>query len=155
MWTSFLDMNSGGGRKEKWETIYIEAPQEEAKTIFFNKFGHNPERVTCTCCGDDYSISSEETLEYLTGYQRGCRSGYIKEDGTAHYGDDLFYQTPREDREKLKHQYFEEDDPERTWQTYIPLEEYSKLDSVLIIPANEIKEEWRHGEVPEQGYVWR
>lgn len=56
-WTQFWDMHSGGGLKEEpYNMIYIEAPEDVAKTIFFNKFGHNPERVSCTCCGDDYGI---------------------------------------------------------------------------------------------------
>lgn len=70
MWTQFWDMHSGGGLKEKWHFIYIEAPEEEAKVIFYNRFGHNPERVTCTCCGDDYAIEEGEYLEKLTSYHR-------------------------------------------------------------------------------------
>lgn len=68
MWTKFMDMYSGGGKKEKWEYIYIEASEVEAKIIFYNRFGHNPERVTCTCCGKDYSISEYETLEKAIKY---------------------------------------------------------------------------------------
>lgn len=71
MWTRFMDMHSGGGTKEEpYEYIYIEAPVSEAKVIFYNRFGHNPERVTCTCCGEDYSIDAEETLEKATEYER-------------------------------------------------------------------------------------
>lgn len=63
-WTRFYDMCSGGGIKESpYEYIYIEAPEEQAKIIFYNKFGHNPERVSCTCCGSDYSISKYSSLE--------------------------------------------------------------------------------------------
>lgn len=72
MWTQFLDMHSGGGQKEKFSHCYIEAPENEAKVIFYNRFGHSPERVSCTCCGEDYSISESETLEQASGYQRGC-----------------------------------------------------------------------------------
>lgn len=72
MWTLLWDMHSGGSQKEKWAKIYIEAPEEEAKIIFYNRFGHNPERVSCTCCGSDYSISSDEDLKQLSGYHRGC-----------------------------------------------------------------------------------
>jgi len=73
MWTRFMDMHSGGGNKEgDCEYIYIEAAEEAAKFIFYNRFGHNPERVTCTCCGDDYSISDAETLEMVSAYDRGC-----------------------------------------------------------------------------------
>ena len=73
VWTKFWDMCSGGKEKEKWEIIYIQASEDEAKVIFYNRFGHNPERVTCTCCGEDYSISSESDIHELTSYhQRGC-----------------------------------------------------------------------------------
>ena len=72
MWTRFMDMNSGGGNKEQWSYIFIEAPEKQAKIIFYNRFGHNPERVSCTCCGDDYSISESESIEQVTAYDRGC-----------------------------------------------------------------------------------
>ncbi len=70
MWTQFMDMHSGGGSKEKWSQIFIEAPEDEAKVIFYNRFHHNPERVTCTCCGEDYSITENASLEELTDYWR-------------------------------------------------------------------------------------
>lgn len=70
MWTRFMDMHSGGGSKEQYDEIYIEAAEDTAKLIFYNHFGHNPERVTCTCCGNDYSISEYETLEEATEYDR-------------------------------------------------------------------------------------
>lgn len=64
-WTEFFDMSSGGGRKEDAGIIYIEAAREAAERIFFNKFGHNPHRVTCTCCGPDYSLSEYDGIEFL------------------------------------------------------------------------------------------
>jgi len=72
-WTKFMDMHSGGNLKEKQGYIYIQAPEKEARIIFYNRFGHNPERVTCTCCGADYSISERETLEEATAYERHCK----------------------------------------------------------------------------------
>ena len=59
-WTEFNDCHSGGGTKEQWEKIFIEAPKDEAVTVFYNRFGHNPRRVSCTCCGPDYCIWEEE-----------------------------------------------------------------------------------------------
>lgn len=73
MFTSFWDMHSGGGSKEKFDKIYIEAPEDEAKIIFYNRFGHNPERVSCTCCGEDYSVSEYKTLEEASQYHRKKR----------------------------------------------------------------------------------
>ena len=70
-WTHFWDMHSGGGCKEApYEHIFIEAPLEEAVRIFYNRFGHNPYRVSCTCCGEDYSVSEYDTLEEATAYHR-------------------------------------------------------------------------------------
>ena len=66
--TRFMDMHSGGGSKEKWDYIYIEAPESEAIVIFLNRFGHSPHRVTCTCCGTDYSINEEDSLEEATEF---------------------------------------------------------------------------------------
>jgi len=79
-WTRFMDMHSGGGLKEEWQYIYIEASLEEAKSVFYSRFGHNPERVTCTCCGEDYSISEYKTLEEATAYDRHCYWAYPKND---------------------------------------------------------------------------
>jgi hypothetical protein len=73
MWTRFMDMHSGGGLKESFGYAYIEAPEEEAKAIFYHRFGHNPERVSCTCCGQDYSIGESPTLEEATAHERRCR----------------------------------------------------------------------------------
>jgi hypothetical protein len=71
IWTLFWDVHSGGHSKEPWEQIYIEAPEEEAISVFYSRFGHNPERVTCTCCGGDYSIQEGE-LDQISGYHRNC-----------------------------------------------------------------------------------
>jgi hypothetical protein len=130
MWTRFMDMHSGGGSKEAWEYIYIEACEEQAKVIFYNRFGHNPERVTCTCCGDDYSISESETLEKATAYERGCRWD-DKENG-----------------------YVDEPDNERSYRAYRTVAQYKQDKSVLFIYEAEIKAEEREGDVPEEGYVW-
>ena len=73
-WTLFWDMHSGGGCKQRpYEQIYIEASESDAVVIFYNRFGHSPNRVSCTCCGADYSISSEQDLEQLTGFHRNAK----------------------------------------------------------------------------------
>ena len=130
MWTKFMDMHSGGDSKESWEYIYIEAAKKEAQVIFYNRFGHNPERVTCTCCGEDYSVSEYETLEKASAYQRDCRW------------------------DKKHHGYTEEDDPEKSYTTYRTLEEYKQDETILVINENEIKTEEKTGNVPKEGYVW-
>lgn len=75
MWTLFWDMHSGGSAKvvidgKKKEKIYIELPEEEAINYFEQRFDRNPYNVTCDCCGEDYSIYSEESIEYLSDFHR-------------------------------------------------------------------------------------
>ena len=142
MWTQFWDMNSGGGTKEPQSQIYIEAPEDEACRVFYNRFGHSPHRVSCTCCGADYSVSEEPTLREITGYQRNCD-----------------YVTDPSGKESC---YFEPDvvSP-KGWKVdpgygdHVPLEDYVQQDDVLVIREDEIADHERMGEIPEQGYVWR
>ena len=123
-WTMFDDMHSGGGLKEKpYDMIYIQAPLEQAKLIFYNRFGHNPNRVTCTCCGADYSAREYSTLDQATAYKRDWEW-----DDTAQ-------------------QYFE-------CVNSVPMSVYAARKDVLIIAHEDIKDEERQGELPEQGYVW-
>jgi hypothetical protein len=71
MWTQFWDMHSGGSLKEPpYDKIYIEASEVEACTIFYNVLGHNPHDVGCECCGPNYSIQEEKTIEELSKVHR-------------------------------------------------------------------------------------
>ena len=84
VWTKFWDMHSGGGCKEPpYEKIYIEAAERVAARVFYSRFGHNPNRVSCTCCGEDYSISEHETLEDATDYHRAGEFVPISKFNTA------------------------------------------------------------------------
>ena len=127
-YTKFMDMHSGGGRKLDWEFIYINAPQEEAELVFYHRFGRNPYRVTCSCCGEDYSITQSPTLAQATAYARGC--DYDK--AAKGWGE-----PPRSYRDRV-----------------VPLEEYINDPLVLVIPADEIEPHERVGELPRQGWVW-
>ena len=160
MWTRFMDMHSGGSQKEKWPYIYIEAPEKEAISVFYNRFGHNPKRVTCACCGADYSISSNEDLAQLTAYDRGCiplkskkyKSG--KDKG-------LYRPTPK----NIKYWYEKGEHPSKGFElnleyksfqsTYRPLKKFMK-DKLMncFIPAKKIKLEELTIDVPEEGYIW-
>ncbi len=153
-WTRFMDMSSGGGRKEgSYKYIYIEAPEEEAKVIFYNRFGHSPDRVSCTCCGQDYSIGEAETLREATGFERGCRFGYVNKEG-----QEVPEQQARVRGKGLvngcKDTYFEEKGTNPVSRDYIPLNEYLKQENILVVYKNDIKKTERLGEVPDQGYVW-
>jgi hypothetical protein len=158
MWTSFWDMNSGGRQKEDHAHIYIEADsEEEAVVIFYNRFGHNPNRVSCTCCGEDYSIDSHEDLAQLTGFHRGCSTLETPKDPkTGRYkNDDPIIRQGR---------YLEKgEEPPKGYKLaekysfvkkYKTLEEYEKSEDILVIRADEISDNERKGDVPSQGYVW-
>ena len=129
-WTEFSDMHSGGGAKEKWEYIYIQADLQTAKVIFYNRFGHSPNRVTCNCCGEDYSISESDSLAEITGYKRNCK-----------------YDS------KTK-KYIEHPDINVKYGKYITLDEFLKSKNNLVIYDFDILELEKVGEIPEQGYVW-
>lgn len=134
MWTHFHDMHSGGGQKLDWGHIFIEAPESEAEIIFFNRFGRNPHKVTCTCCGPDYSVSEEEGegdegLAQVTGYERRC---YY--DRANH----VYIELPRDSKCK----------------DYLDLDAYLASGAACVIRAEEIKPEERVGSLPRQGYVW-
>lgn len=147
-WTHFMDMHSGGQCKEKWQHIFIQAPEEEAITIFYNRFGHNPHRVTCTCCGEDYSITESKNLQQATAYNRECN--YDQKTGKYTEADN---QTYVKYGGKVR--------------TYMPFTEFLKTgrlrpdkgdeerEVAKIIFKWEIKPEERAGDVPEQGYVWQ
>lgn len=129
MWTRFMDMHSGGRQKLSHDYILIEAPQAEAEVIFQNRFGRNPNRVTCTCCGNDYSIDESESLEKATAHDRHC----------AWVGEG----------------YVERADPKRAYAgAYQTVDEYIASGVALLIRANEIKPEERSGTLRTEGYVW-
>lgn len=144
MWTQFWDMHSGGGQKLDWTQIYIEAPEEEATIIFYNRFGRNPQRVTCTCCGEDYSISEEEDLLQITAYERQCRFANNPETKEGKYV---------EKGEKLS-EGWEFGSFSSVYGKYQTIEEYKEREDILFITADEIRPEERVGDVPEEGYVW-
>jgi hypothetical protein len=153
-----MDMHSGGRTKEPpYQHIYIEAPQAEAEVIFYNRFKHNPNRVTCTCCGADYSIGDGESLEELTGFDRNCESGYILPDGRILKGkaaQEYWYSVPREERQLLAHTYFEEPRTRKYGGAYSSMNDYFKREDVLRIDAQHINPQERHGSLPRQGYFY-
>ncbi len=137
MWTKFWDMHSGGGLKEDpIQFIFIEAPADEAVVVFYNRFKHNPYRVTCSCCGEDYSVSCHETLLQASGFHRSCP---MNKDGKY-----ISQNRNKNSVGSLK----------KTPQGYQTAGEFRKRKDVLIIPKKDIKKEERHGVTPEQGYVW-
>ena len=115
-WVLFWDMHSGGYSKEKWDKIYIEASDDEAHRIFSNRFGHEPYDIACECCGCNYAVYDEEpSLEQASGYHRNC----------------LF--------DKDKDMYVEKHSGRSFNGNYMTVEEYEKMDNVLVIRAEDIK----------------
>ena len=65
MWTALRDTHAGGIQKLEWKWVVIEADEDEATSVFFSRFGINPNRVSCTCCGSDFSIWDDFDLDYI------------------------------------------------------------------------------------------
>ena len=155
-WTHYHDMHSGGGTKvENYEHIYIEAEQEEAERIFYARFDRNPHRVTCTCCGPDYSIEQKPTLKQASGYQRNCRHIKTPKDENGRYKNGL---------DVIQNQYWLEPDDEPpegfevsdrpVFGDHVPLDEFVEKDTVLVIREEDIDESEKPDTVPKEGYVW-
>lgn len=49
--------------KTDHDYIVIEAPESEAVSVFFSRFGIAPNRVSCTCCGPDFDIEEVDDNE--------------------------------------------------------------------------------------------
>jgi hypothetical protein len=88
VWTVFWDQGTDGRRKEKWLMICIEAHHQEAIPYFKKRFGHDPQRVTCQCCGQDYSIHEANTLSEATHYERTMEAQmrWRMNTGNTHWG---------------------------------------------------------------------
>lgn len=82
MWTIFTDSHSGGKQKLEWEIILLEVGEKHAPSFFEELFGRDPDHITCSCCGSDYSWDEYETIEKATGYYRNCDykigEGYVE-----------------------------------------------------------------------------
>lgn len=151
-WTEFHDMHSGGRQKEGFCKLFIQAPEREAISIFYSRFGHNPNRVTCTCCGEDYSITEFGDLAQATGYERGCDS-VVERGPDGRITRDEYVERPYRGRYS-------------THKKYITLEDFVRAgvdphssrvtpeNSIEFIYAADIKPEERTVEVPRQGYIW-
>jgi hypothetical protein len=159
-WTRFMDMHSGGGTKEPpYDKILIEAPEDEARRIFYARFGHNPDRVTCTCCGEDYSIDEHGTLDEATAYDRGLI--FVTPDWATMRDRVTLTPEQRAEADKLsRYLEWDEDMPDGYVSSFgvyrkpISVDAYLTKPNVLIIRADEIADAERSVDVPSQGYVW-
>lgn len=174
MYTRFMDMHSGGGLKEPpYARIYIEAPENEAKIIFYNRFGHNPERVTCTCCGEDYSITEEDSLVEASAYDRNAAPvWFYKDTGKEATDGNIGNRDVKWDYDKristykgreVEYRYVERPDlghmkygasKKECIDRYKTIEQYLDSEEVCVIYDEDIKDHERTGIVPKAGYVW-
>jgi len=168
VWTHFNDMHSGGGLKLKWKYIFIEAPQSEAVIIFQNRFGRNPNKITCGCCGSDYSISEDTNLKVASGFERGCDSLETPTNEKGLYlndEEDLAKVYGKEAARYFKEHYYLDDGEEpkhgfkREEKHYKPhefqlLKDFKRRKEVFIIPKEKIKAEEKEGELKEEGWIW-
>lgn len=171
-----MDMHSGGGLKEgNYTHIYIQAPEDEARVIFYNRFEHSPDRVTCTCCGSDYSVTSEDSIESLTSYYRNCGTEYYDVETEESYGQlsykdiEIKYSPGAKSvstyrGREVGSRIIEEADlgsmqygasKEECEARYRTLTAYLEEPNVLLVQEADILDSEREGVVPEQGFVWR
>jgi len=71
--TRFMDMHSGGHLKTPYTHIYIDEPLGEAIKTFKELFKHDPDNVTCKCCGEDFVYEEYSSIEEATAYDRECK----------------------------------------------------------------------------------
>ena len=93
-WTRFDDCHSGGGTKlGDLEVIFIQEKEEVARVVFYNRFGRNADKVTCTCCGPDYSVSEKDNLgdfhEFGKNTQRRVDALECEELGISYQDDEM------------------------------------------------------------------
>ncbi len=62
MWTEFRDLLSGGYQKTPYMFIWIEAPQNEAESIFYSRFGEAADDIACVCCGSNFGVTEYPDL---------------------------------------------------------------------------------------------
>jgi hypothetical protein len=58
--TQFYDLHSGGGQKAEFAQYYFEAPEAEARKLFQEMTGRDPNNITCPCCGEDFSVWDDD-----------------------------------------------------------------------------------------------
>lgn len=152
-WTHFHDMHSGGGQKLDWGHIFIEAPQAEAEIIFQNRFKRNPNRVSCTCCGPDYSISEEPSLEQATAFERGCAYVYRGPNGEE-VDEREAWVSGKGILPGYKGGYEERGGGRLSFYEYQPLDAFLASGKAHVIRADDIKPGESKGQLRTEGYVW-
>ncbi len=148
-WTLFWDMHSGGGQKEDAALIIIQAPKNEARVIFYNRFGHSADRVTCTCCGEDYVVNQEDILGQLVGFHLNWHWQDATGQDKGSYVEEPCH--GKWDTQRGKNFCTLVDwltDPEHI------INNAGGKGNCWIILRNEIKVRETIGRVPRQGYVW-
>lgn len=68
MYTLFYDLSSGGYQKEGFQKLAVNLSMDKAEKWFEETYGHDPYRMTCDCCGPDYSVYEFDSLEELRNH---------------------------------------------------------------------------------------
>ncbi len=149
-WTTFMDMHSGGRLKASHQWIVIEAPQALAELVFYNRFGHNPNRITCTCCGEDYSVSEHENSRDGIRYHWRWGSIYGKR---ARKHSDVRVAA-------LQAMAEQNDSPQEAENARIAIRRQKRAlqwtrQNVLFIKHEDIQPHEKVGSVPVEGWVWQ
>lgn len=157
--TLFWDTHSHGTQKEKWSKIYIEAPEDIARKVFFAKFQHNADRVSCTCCGPDYSVSEDDTFAEASAYHRNVPHAYNPKNkdeyGDIEPGESLpkGWVWGESTLIKAKCQRFENGRFDDT----MSVEYYLRNGDCLFIDKKEVEDilsQVGQVDIPRQGWVW-
>lgn len=135
--TQFHDMHSGGIQTTEYAHIFVELPEDAAIGWFRDRFGENPLRVRCHCCGPNFSVTQGPDLRQATAYERNCQ--FVKVEGESGGGH-----------------YIEEEDTRFTFGgDHIPFEEYvenAEDHGALIVTADELPNELRDEATTEGGF---
>jgi len=116
------------------------------------------QRVSCTCCGEDYSISSAEDFAQISGYHRGCQT-LVHKTYRSGQNKGLVKPIPK----SMQRYYEEREKPPKGWEfdtkrifnnKYKTVLAYKRQKDVLVLSRHKIKSSERAGEVPNEGYVW-
>lgn len=153
-WTLFWDMHSGGGTKvAPWDKIYVEAPEDDARTFFQRRFDRDPDHVTCDCCGPDYAVSQEESLAQVSGYHRNLRCVETKRGPDGRYMNDDPNVRYLEEGEEPPEGYgiCQISTIARRYHKPLTLEEYEAQPEVLIVRRDEVLSVLRMNKATEGG----
>lgn len=158
-WTFFWDMHSGGSLKTEWHFIAIQAGRDNAVQYANWKWNIHEDNVTCTCCGNDFSVFATDKYN----------SWDDEEKDNGNIIDLIMYHFVKQDEQYWN---FEgEVAPDKSWPYKISREDMAKRilnhvrnekvcnrdnnDSFHFVFADQMEDGgWQKHETKRHGYVW-